>query len=96
MTGKSLTGRSAMELETANEFAFAYEAQDDAQDYVKAARNPEDSARAYEFPDLEDAMPRARRSLVSAWALISPWGWGVIATALFVGLIMFVTLGGTV
>jgi len=89
-----------MKLETANEFAFAYEAQDYAQDctqyYVKAARNPEDSARAYEFPDLEDAMPRARRSLVSVWALISPWGWGVIATALFVGLIMFVTLGGTV
>lgn len=62
-----------------NEFARPYDLQDDPQDY----------ARAYDFPDMENAMPKPRPSMISAW------GWGVIATALSFGLIVFVTLGAT-
>jgi hypothetical protein len=51
--------------------------------------DPQDDARVYDFPDMENAMPRSRPSMISAW------GWGVIATALSFGLILFVTLGGT-
>ncbi len=61
------------------EFPHPCEPQEDPQVY----------ARAHDFPDMENAMPRPRPSMISAW------GWGIIATALSFGLMMFVTLGGT-
>ena len=66
---------------------YAYEPEDTAKD--PQDRDPQDYARAYDFPELENAMPKPRPSMISAWA------WGVLATALSFGLIMFVTLGGT-
>ncbi len=91
MIGKAVTGR-----EYANEYGARDYAQTCPPYYVKAALTPEGYARAYEFPDLEDAMPRARRPLFTPWAFISPWGWGLIATVLTAGLIMLIALGGTV
>jgi hypothetical protein len=84
--GKDVMGRAALNLETENEFAHAYDQQNYAPYTLSAAHSPEHAARTCEFPYLEDAMPRAKQSLFTPRALISPWGWGFIATALTFGL----------
>lgn len=66
---------------------YAYVSEDYATD--PQARDPQNYARACDFPELENAMPKSKPSMIASW------GWGVLATALSFGLIMFVTLGGT-